>query len=1228
FWKNSNSMQVRAQLILLLIALLLLQQQQPLIASDALTTDVQTDVFPVQPTDCLFDNDTCNSNCFDSSRRCILAKSSNHSYCFGVPRESRVSNQSLVTGAANMQAWEAAFSNLADCWSKLKPLLCEFYEPRCLGDGSPYRLAPSRKLCKYSRKSCSLLLSQLFPSLAIDILDCEKYPAERVCSAPNVTFSPRQQEINYRVEEYLTQKRRCLYPLVATNSVKVQFAYDEFKGCDLKCLSPLYKDSAYPTMRLILSPLSIILVLINALIVVSFIASWQCCYTVPRQTLLFVYLCFLLLSCNWLTQVISSAHFDIVCRRDGTLRTGEPLLNRDDSISCVVVFVLTHFASMSSQLSFLLFALTVRARICRFCRRHYRRQQRLPIVPSATPASDVDADQSSRPIVINGNSTADEPASAQIRHDRGQSSDNSLPLLNTNSSHDFDGIDGQQGRSDSSCLIVRPATQWIIVIAAPIVFLIVALATNEIEGDPISGVCIVSRGNPLARLGLHTCPMIVLLLASVALLCDGYRTLRSLDPHLDLSDRKNCWSKHVQRWGKGERIMYQSLLYSFGHRSVLFAVPIVLCCALYLGVDIYAFLCSSDWRTKIYDYVLCQMRREFVLQSGRYHQPPPCQMTEPPSYVPLLLQAVCHPVLNFAFYLWLPEPLLKGWRDLWHRVLSVCRIRPTSGSNSPGVYGESTGNYTAASEPGQPLHHHQHHQRRHQQQQSHFYQQLAYLFADSDKTRQQLMRRCQQQRHHHTEFRNASYYQQQQQQQQQTAAPAGAASTVVARVGGVVGGGSERTSIGSCSLLSSPVSDTDIYDGQGSLQAATAAGGAPSSSAAGSTVGRGPRHSSLGRDSRRIGGSGRRRRVAMTTGGGHHHRNSGSVNQQQQQQQPQPEAIYQPGASGQSRISAQSRASLLTYRSATSERRRQEFEHYLMHYIRPLEYILWQAYREGFDDALSSADPPATQEAVEDAGSNPEQQQPRAGGTGFNPQRLLQYNFGLNFPPGSPMMQQHQQQFCQQPQPSPQPSQPSPAPPPARTLATQPEQQKQQDLQQQQQEFFRRLQSRSKAPPRHRQSDEFDSEDEECRTPPDYNPAGFLPTGEHEDENLDDDVDVEDDDLAGEDSDEFDSEAEINSDTEEQQQAAAAAAAADGDIVDGDGNANRQLGSMPLRQQPDGEKFDIVVVNDEIDSEYMVPIAPLKALKASSEHPSTSSGTAEQDGQQQSEYFLYDAAHK
>jgi len=60
------------------------------------------------------------------------------------------------------------------------------------------------------------------------------------------------------------------------------------------------------------------------LLQLTFILDWKSLHRYPAIILFFINICFLIGTVGWLAQFIPGARRDIVCRRDGTVRTAEP----------------------------------------------------------------------------------------------------------------------------------------------------------------------------------------------------------------------------------------------------------------------------------------------------------------------------------------------------------------------------------------------------------------------------------------------------------------------------------------------------------------------------------------------------------------------------------------------------------------------------------------------------------------------------------------------------------------------------------------------------------------------------------------------------------------------------------------------------------------------------------------------------------------------------------------
>ena len=73
----------------------------------------------------------------------------------------------------------------------------------------------------------------------------------------------------------------------------------------------------------------------------TFFADWKNSAKYPALILFYMNGCFFVGSIGFLAQFSTGAREDITCRKDGTMRLGEP--SEGENLSCVIVFVIVYY---------------------------------------------------------------------------------------------------------------------------------------------------------------------------------------------------------------------------------------------------------------------------------------------------------------------------------------------------------------------------------------------------------------------------------------------------------------------------------------------------------------------------------------------------------------------------------------------------------------------------------------------------------------------------------------------------------------------------------------------------------------------------------------------------------------------------------------------------------------------------------------------------------------------
>ncbi|CAG5134549.1 unnamed protein product [Candidula unifasciata] len=203
-------------------------------------------------------------------------------------------SQTLDDVYEKLRLW-SGLQNIPQCWSVVQPFLCSVYLPRCLIPPPPYK--------------CLI-------SIQIN------------------TDSP---DFKYR----LHTTGRCEPPLVRTDDPGSW--YNGVDGCGVPCDNPLFTPEQHREVHNFVAVFGSLCLVCTLFTVLTFIIDWKNANRYPSLILFFINACFFLGSIGWLSQFVGNARKDIVCRRDGTVRRGEPHLGSNESISCTVVFVIVYY---------------------------------------------------------------------------------------------------------------------------------------------------------------------------------------------------------------------------------------------------------------------------------------------------------------------------------------------------------------------------------------------------------------------------------------------------------------------------------------------------------------------------------------------------------------------------------------------------------------------------------------------------------------------------------------------------------------------------------------------------------------------------------------------------------------------------------------------------------------------------------------------------------------------
>ncbi|XP_013084066.2 smoothened homolog [Biomphalaria glabrata] len=221
-----------------------------------------------------------------------------------------------------LKLW-SGLRNVPQCWAVVQPFLCSVYLPKC-DDVFGIEL-PSKEVCERTRKPCQIVqeINNGWP----DFLRCDH---------PNFV-SGCGQETYDKLTFNTTGK--CESPLVRTDNPGSW--YNDVDGCGVPCDNPLFTPEQHREVHTFVAVFGSICLACTLFTVLTFIIDWNNAKRYPALILFFINACFFLGSIGWMSQFVGDARRDIVCRKDGTVRKGEPKAN--ESISCTVVFIIVYY---------------------------------------------------------------------------------------------------------------------------------------------------------------------------------------------------------------------------------------------------------------------------------------------------------------------------------------------------------------------------------------------------------------------------------------------------------------------------------------------------------------------------------------------------------------------------------------------------------------------------------------------------------------------------------------------------------------------------------------------------------------------------------------------------------------------------------------------------------------------------------------------------------------------
>ncbi|RUS88904.1 hypothetical protein EGW08_003343, partial [Elysia chlorotica] len=233
-------------------------------------------------------------------------------------------SNSLKEVQDRLHLW-TGLQNVPQCWAIVQPFLCSVYLPKCTE--SLGVMLPSKQLCERTRKPCQIVhdINNGWP----DFLKCDH---------PNFVSGCGPENYDY-VSFNTTGK--CEPPLVRT--LNPHSWYHGVEGCGMPCDNPLFSKDDHKEAHTFVAVFGSICLICTLFTVMTFIIDWKNANRYPALIIFFINACFFLGSVGWMAQFAGDARTEIVCRKDGTARRGEPQLGSDESVWCPVIFTLVYY---------------------------------------------------------------------------------------------------------------------------------------------------------------------------------------------------------------------------------------------------------------------------------------------------------------------------------------------------------------------------------------------------------------------------------------------------------------------------------------------------------------------------------------------------------------------------------------------------------------------------------------------------------------------------------------------------------------------------------------------------------------------------------------------------------------------------------------------------------------------------------------------------------------------
>ncbi|EDS37618.1 smoothened [Culex quinquefasciatus] len=265
-----------------------------------------------------------------------------HKSCLGSPLPYASISLDLTDSFSQEQTHDKlyqynALRNVPKCWAVIQPFLCAVFTPKCEKiNGREMVYLPSLEMCKITLEPCRLLYNtSYFP----EFLKC------------NETLYPSKCNNDVREEMKFNATGQCLKPLVVADSPMNY--YKDIEGCGLQCKDPLFTDHEHRQIQKLIAWGAGVCLTFNLFTLATFIIDWHNANKYPALVIFYINFCFMVSCLGWLAQFTPGGREDIVCRKDGTLRSSEP--SAGENLSCIIVFILVYYFLIAAMVWFVIF---------------------------------------------------------------------------------------------------------------------------------------------------------------------------------------------------------------------------------------------------------------------------------------------------------------------------------------------------------------------------------------------------------------------------------------------------------------------------------------------------------------------------------------------------------------------------------------------------------------------------------------------------------------------------------------------------------------------------------------------------------------------------------------------------------------------------------------------------------------------------------------------------------